>query len=121
MSRKGRIKVEGLAEMRRNLAKAGTKTREAAEKAVAEEVEDTKDDARRLAPERTGELRRKIKGDADGLTGEVKSTARHATFVEHGTYKDKAQPYMLPASALARRRLPKRAASIIKAALEEIR
>lgn len=115
------VKIEGLARMEKNLAEAGTKTREAAEQAVAEEVEEIRDDARRLAPHKTGALRAGIRADADGLDGDVKSTVRYATFVEHGTYRDRAQPYMAPAAARARRRLPKRAADIIKIALKEIR
>ena len=115
------VTIKGLGELRRNLAKAGSKTREAAEETVSQEVEDIQGDARRLAPRKTGALRTGIRALSNGLSGEVKSTVRYATFVEHGTYRDKAQPYMAPAAMLARRRLPKRAANIIRVALEEIR
>jgi HK97 gp10 family phage protein len=118
---RGGVKVIGLENLRRKLAEAGSATHKAAQQAVAEEVEATRDDARRLAPVKTGALRAGIRAKADDLEGEVKSTVRYATFVEHGTYRDKAQPHMAPAAALSRRRLPKRAAQIIRAALEEIR
>lgn len=115
-----KVTIKGLADLERKLAEAGSATRAAAEKAVSEEANATRDDARRLAPVKTGELRRSIRAEAEGLTGDVKARARHATFVEHGTYRDKAQPFMRPAADRARLRLPKRAAKIIKAALEEI-
>ena len=115
------VKIEGLARLKKNLAEAGTKTREAAEQAVASEVDEIRDDARRMAPRKTGALRAGIRARANGLDGTVKSTVRYATFVEHGTYRDKAQPYMAPAAALARLRLPKRAADVIRVALKEIR
>ena len=120
MSR-GRTEVIGLGKLRRNLAEAGTRTHEAAAKAVSEEVEAVQTDARRLAPRKTGALRRGIRALSLDLHGEVRSTVRYAKFVEHGTYRDKAQPYMAPAAMLARHRLPKRAAAIIKVALESIR
>jgi HK97 gp10 family phage protein len=106
--------------MRAALEQAGTELHAAAAEAVADEVGDVQRDARRLAPVKTGELRRKIQAESSDLTGEVKSTARHTPFVEHGTYRDKAQPFMAPAALLARRRLPKRAAKLIKVALESL-
>lgn len=110
--------IKGLGELRRNLARAAETTKLSAEEAVSQEAENIKDDARRMAPRKTGALRRGIKTDVDGLEARVKSTARHANFVEHGTFKDKAQPYMTPAAALSRRRLPALAARIIGGALE---
>lgn len=112
------VKIESLPELKAALENAASGTREGAEQAVAEEVEAIEADARRLAPKKTGALRRGIRGDAHELKGEVKSTVRYAEFVEHGTYRDAAQPYMAPAAALARRRLPERARRIIKIFLE---
>lgn len=121
MSRE-RVHVVGLEKLRANLHEAGTKAHDAASKAVRDELDAIRTDARRIAPHRTGDLERHIDVDHTGdLAGRVKSTSRHAGFVEHGTYKDKAQPYMRPAAELARLRLPKRAAAVIKAALESIR
>lgn len=115
-------RVIGLDKLRRNLHEAGTKAHDAAAEAVREELDAIKADARRIAPRKTGDLERHIDVHHGGdLSGDVRSTARHAGFVEHGTYKDKAQPYMRPAAELARRRLPKRAAEVIRVALESIR
>lgn len=115
------IKIEGLARMKANLERAGTKIHDAAVQAVADEVEEIQRDARRLAPTDTGKLRRDISAEDHELKGEVRSKVRYSKFVEHGTSKAKAQPFMMPASMLARRRLPKRARELIKIALEGIR
>lgn len=112
------VAVVGLPELAAALDRAADKARTAAEAAVAEEVESVRQDARATAPADTGELRAGIVGSARGPRGEVRSTARHATFVEHGTYKDPAQPYMAPAAERSRRRFAARAGARIRAALE---
>lgn len=68
---------------------------------------DVADDARRAVPVRTGELRRSIyhrvmPAFGGTVTGRVGATARHARFVELGTRKMAAQPFLRP--ALYRRR-----------------
>lgn len=54
--------------------------------------------AKQLAPVDTGQLRSSIKGKVSGFEGEVTALAEHAPFVEFGTRKMPAQPYMLPAA-----------------------
>lgn len=56
------------------------------------------EDARRYAPVDTGELRGSIQATpaVDGV-GHVIATADHASYVELGTYKMDAQPYLRPA------------------------
>ncbi|WP_214807617.1 HK97-gp10 family putative phage morphogenesis protein [Exiguobacterium sp. s102] len=56
--------------------------------------------AKRLAPVDTGQLRSSIKGKVSGggYEGNVTPTVEHAPFVEYGTRKMPAQPYMLPAA-----------------------
>lgn len=112
------IVIEGMAQLQRAVVMTAAKARAAAEKAVAEEVAEVGDDARSTAPEKTGALRAGIKQRAGGLEGEVEATARHSTFVEHGTFKDTAQPYMGPAAERSRKRFPARAGALIKAAVE---
>lgn len=55
--------------------------------------------AKRLAPVDTGNLRSSIKGKVagGGYEGEVTATAEHAPYVEFGTSKMPAQPFLLPA------------------------
>lgn len=118
MPNRSRIDVEGIPELQKALKEAAAETMQAAAEAVAEEVKAIGDDARRTVPVETGELRRSIRDAADGTSGTVKATARHAGFVEHGTKNTPASPYMHPAAERSRPRLPKRAATIIRAALE---
>jgi len=113
----GSVKIEGLGELEAALKLKVAELREGAVAAVAEEVELTANDAESGAPVDTGHLRGSIQRRAGDLEGEVRATARYAAFVEHGTYKDPAQPFMKPAADKARRRFPATAAAIIRKAL----
>lgn len=54
--------------------------------------------ARQLAPVRTGQLRASINAEAQGETRFViGASAPYATYVEYGTSKMAAQPYLRPA------------------------
>jgi HK97 gp10 family phage protein len=54
--------------------------------------------AKGRAPVDTGHLRSSIAGRMEGqTTGVVEAGAHYAVFVEFGTYKMGAQPYMVPA------------------------
>ena len=56
------------------------------------------DDARRLAPVRTGHLRSSIAtGPIEGNTVRVSATADYAAYVELGTRYMAAQPFLKPA------------------------
>jgi HK97 gp10 family phage protein len=71
-----------------------------------------RDEAKRNAPVgETGKLRDGIGAHVTGLQAEVAVFDRkvtYATFVEHGTSKQPAQPFMLPAAEVERRRFVKR-------------
>lgn len=56
--------------------------------------------AKQLAPVRTGHLVRNIKTrfNKGGLVGVVTSNAEYSIYVEYGTRKMAAQPYMTPAA-----------------------
>ncbi len=114
---KQRVTVVGLPELKTALAATVARLNAGATMAVAEEVNAIRDDARRIAPRDTGDLESHIDAAARGAEGTVKSTSRHAGFVEHGTYKDAAQPYMEPAAQRSRMRAPKRFAEILRTAL----
>jgi len=55
------------------------------------------DIARTIVPVRTGFLRSTIGYSADGLSLELTASAYYAGFVEFGTRRMKAEPYMRPA------------------------
>lgn len=114
---KSTITIEGIPKLKAALAQKVEELRAASTTVVAEEVAAIRVDARTTAPRLTGDLEGHITSESAGPAGTVRSTSRHAGFVEHGTYKDKAQPYMMPAATRARKRFPKRAADIIRAAL----
>jgi HK97 gp10 family phage protein len=61
--------------------------------------------AKALAPVKTGYMRSNIKTyfNEGGLSGEVISHAEYSLFVEFGTSKQEAQPYMMPAYFKARK------------------
>lgn len=112
-----KFKVEGLAELNAKLNFAAVRARAAAMEALHEEVDAIREDAKSGAPVKSGALRDGIQGEVGGTEGKVRTTARHSTFVEHGTYKDPAQPYMAPAAAKSRVRWPLRAGARIRSAL----
>jgi HK97 gp10 family phage protein len=78
--------------------------------AVEDETEAVADDMRRGAPRLTGTLASSIQAEvsADGLSGTAAATARHATFVEHGTSDTPEQPFATPAAERSRQRFPDR-------------
>ena len=69
-----------------------------APKKVADKVAAT---ARKIAPVRTGNLRSSIGTQSikAGKSAEVVVTADYAAYVEYGTYKMAARPYLAPAFA----------------------
>lgn len=109
--------IEGIPALESALRRKVAELHEAAAEGVREEVDAIKSDAQSRAPVDTGELRGSIEPESEGLTGTVTTTSRHAGFMEFGTSKDEAQPFMKPAAEKARKRFPARAAAIIRTAL----
>lgn len=89
--------VQGLAEVIAGLIEEAALADSRASDAVRKAAEATADDARQLAPVRTGALRSSIEATISGTRAEVGPTASYAPFVEFGTYKDAPQPFMGPA------------------------
>lgn len=63
----------------------------------------------------TGELRRSIKRKikSNGMVGEVEATKDYAAYVEYGTRKMRAQPYMRPAYKDAEERFQKQMKDLV--------
>lgn len=59
---------------------------------------DILDDAQEEAPIVTGYLASSITATIDEFRAEVQPAAEYAAFVEFGTYKMRAQPYLIPAA-----------------------
>ncbi|WP_288484775.1 HK97-gp10 family putative phage morphogenesis protein [uncultured Novosphingobium sp.] len=91
--------------------------RSAPQRAAQEWLEqDFKPVAKSLVPVRTGELRDSIDGRVTATSVEVFATAEHARFVEEGTSKMEAQPFMGPAWEQTKGKLQKRIAQAIRKA-----
>jgi len=76
-------------------------TKVRAMKAIIDAANACADDARATVPVDTGELRDSEYMLFRELEAEVGFTAEYAVYVELGTYKMAAQPYLLPAYELA--------------------
>lgn len=68
------------------------------EQVVAKTAFDIQETAQNLAPVDTGYLAGTIWTDNMGLRAEIKPAAEYAGYVEFGTYKMSAQPYMRPSA-----------------------
>jgi len=91
-----RITVD-LKEVKEGLAKLDTKTREAGENAMRDIVVLITNDAIYGSPVLTGNNRRSIKFEAKGLSGSVYSTSGYGGYLETGTVRMPARPYLKPA------------------------
>ncbi|MFW6214135.1 MAG: HK97-gp10 family putative phage morphogenesis protein [Spirochaetota bacterium] len=83
-------------------------TQAQAEKMIASATLATEDQAAQLAPVDTGNLRGSISHRFAGpLEGEVFTPVEYGPYIEYGTRKMKAQPYMRPAVDEVRKQLVK--------------
>lgn len=114
------VTVDGLDALKAKLAELPSKVRAGAERAVEAETDEVADDMRRNAPRDTGELVESIQAETDGLSGTAAATARHATFVEHGSSSTPEQPFAMPAAEEARGRFGQRMRDEIGTDLEDL-
>lgn len=90
-----RIKVEISGFDGADAVLAGVRTDVA--EAVRKAAEAVAEEARRMCPVDTGALRNSIAVSSDGSRAEVIAGKDYAVFVEFGTYKTAAQPFLVPA------------------------
>ena len=92
------IQVEGDVEIEQRLAQIQQRTAPEVDVALRMGAEQIAWDARRLAPVRTGFLRSRIIVQSVSVAKyHVASLARYSVFVEFGTWKMKARPFLRPA------------------------
>jgi HK97 gp10 family phage protein len=110
MAGKAKIQITGLDDLHKNLRRLPQVVAAGARAAVKGETHDVAQEMRRDAPVLTGDLRQGIqeRTSKGGLEGHAVSTARHTTFVIHGTSDTPANDFMEPAAQRSRRRFPKR-------------
>ena len=106
--------VEGVEEFQEALRNFDSAMQRQVHRQLASWAADVKALAKQLVPVRTGHLRSSIYAKISEWVAEVGAEAAYALFVEFGTYRMRAQPYLYPA---IQRHLP-RLESIILDALE---
>lgn len=89
--------VSELRDLERDLKKGAAKVETLAPKVVAKSALDIERDGKINAPVDTGTLESSISSDIDGLSAEIGPHTDYEAYVEYGTSKMAAQPYMGPA------------------------
>lgn len=92
-----RIDASELRDLSRDLKAGAAGIEPLASKVVRKVALDVEATAKVNAPVDTGHLESSISTDVDGLTAEIGPTAEYGGYVEYGTSKMSAQPYMGPA------------------------
>mgnify|MGYP000583771975 CR=1 FL=1 len=111
-------KIEGLSEALAAVRKMVANVTAAGEDATRDTAEDTAKAMRSRAPSDTGRLRSRIGVSRTG-PGEYAAGVEgvdYAAFVEFGTSKDPAQPFVTPAGESARARLTGNVSAAVKRA-----
>ena len=99
----------------RCFARTGTEADELAPKIRREMAEN----AKALCPVGSGELKGSIAPQVMGPSGSVAAGAGHAAYVELGTWKKEARPFLLPAFAMTKEKAAEEIAREIRNAIRE--
>lgn len=111
-----KIDVKGVEETIAKLSVMNTKARKAVEQQIAESALNIQMGAKKRCPVRTGALRNSITVDFYGkMSAQIGPHMPYAAYVEYGTKKMAAQPYLFPAFEEERPKLEEG----IKKAIEE--
>ena len=98
------IQVKGLGALAKKLDAVGKGVRNASTQAIISVLERMKEDAEALVPIRTGKLWKSIDYSVEQdpmnigpITGELYANTEYAQYVEYGTSRMSAQPFIRPA------------------------
>lgn len=91
------IRIEGLENVQAMIENKISDITGKLSEGVAESCKVVEADAKAMCPVDTGELRKSITSEVLGTTGVVGTNKEYAMYVELGTYKMAAQPYLVPA------------------------
>lgn len=80
---------------------------------------ETAENAKALCPVGSGELKGSIAPQVMGPSGSVAAGAGHAAYVELGTWKKEARPFLLPAFAMTKEKAAEEIAREIRNAIRE--
>lgn len=90
----------------------------AAEQAIGETVSAAQAEARNMVPVRSGNLRRSIRAEAEGMTGAVFTDCPYAPAVELGGRGSPARPFLYSAAMAQRQDFVRRAAQALSRSLK---
>jgi HK97 gp10 family phage protein len=116
--------LTGMPDLRRRLAATPAVTRARLEPVIRRAAEAVATDARHAVPVVTGTLRRGIRVGGSGLawwTGVTGPATAYAHFVEWGTSRQAARPFMRGAALRTEARLPGDVRAVALALPEEVR
>lgn len=104
---KFRTKVTGKKKVEKEMVQKMEDLKEQAKDILEMNAYEYEGTAKRLVPVDTGKLRASIKteGNADRTSFKVTANTHYAGYVEYGTHKQKAQPYMGPAKSIQENKL----------------
>lgn len=119
---RGKVRIRGIEELDRKLRQLPQVVEAAGRRAVKDEVHAVAQQMRADAPVDDGDLLRGIQEELEkkGLEGAAVSTARHTTFVVHGTSDTPANDFMEPATQESRRRFPDRVRDEVRDELRKL-
>jgi hypothetical protein len=122
MAGSSNVRIKGLDVLARKLKALPELVDKAARQAVKDETLEVAQDMRRTAPRDDGELIDGIQTEFSPatITGRAVSTARHTTFVVHGTSDTPENDFMTPAAERSRRRFRGRVVEQVNAELRKI-
>jgi HK97 gp10 family phage protein len=119
MSLRVTVSVSGVNKVVRELDLRIARVRQAVKEQVAKSALNIQLGAKKRCPVRTGALRNSITVDFYGaLSAEIGPHMPYAAYVEYGTRKMRAQPYLFPAFEEERLRFEEGLARAVKGAVE---
>ena len=121
MSLDPQVVVMGEEDVLRALRNAGPRLRKAGQTAVATAALNIQREAKQRTPVDTGRLRSSIRATigGDGLSAVVGTDVEYAPFVEHGTNRMQARPFLFPAFEGERPKFLASLGAVLKQAAEE--
>lgn len=114
-------KIVGLERLRRKLRKIPAQVHKDVSLALAEGAERIADGARERVPVASGDLKDsiRVRGSEDGMSISVEAPAEHARFVEFGTRRTPARPFLLPAFEEAKPKIVAEIKEAVRRALKD--
>jgi HK97 gp10 family phage protein len=108
------FKLDGAEQVKAKLVDLSEKTEQKMKEAVGEAGLNIQRNAKLVCPVDTGTMRNSIMVDFQGLTATVHTYIPYAPYVEFGTFRMRAQPYLTPAAKQEEPRFLQRLIRILK-------